>query len=196
MAMKNAVLTTDFSSLYDELESKSRALESLGRSQEKYGDFLSPLMEFCLPEEIIIAWKRFRNLNEATDGKRSLEQLLSFLNKEVRGEQLIRFQQFRTCPIRFCFWFLKKTGYLAKIRSGLGNCSDVGPNLLEHISDILDSFRSYPTGVSADIEKAFHQLGISFEQRDFSRFFYPKEGDPSGGSPSLGECGFHAPEVP
>ncbi|GFU87567.1 DUF1758 domain-containing protein [Trichonephila clavipes] len=99
MAMKNAVLTTDFSSLYDELESKIRALESLGRSQEKYGDFLSPLVEFCLPEEILIAWERFRNLNEATDGKRSLEQLLSFLNKEVRGEQLIRFQQFRTCPI-------------------------------------------------------------------------------------------------
>ncbi|GFU87568.1 uncharacterized protein TNCV_2934901 [Trichonephila clavipes] len=52
-----------------------------------------------------------------------------------------------------------------------------GPNLLEHISDILDSFRSYPIGVSAGIEKAFHQLGISFEQRDFLRFFYPKEGE-------------------
>ncbi|GFY65961.1 integrase catalytic domain-containing protein [Trichonephila inaurata madagascariensis] len=90
--MKNAVsgrATTVLSSLYDELESKIRALESLGRTQEKYGDFLSPLVESYLPEEILIAWERFRNLNEATDGKRSLEQLLSFLNKEVRGKQLI-----------------------------------------------------------------------------------------------------------
>ncbi|GFY47683.1 uncharacterized protein TNIN_428211 [Trichonephila inaurata madagascariensis] len=71
-------------SLYDELESKIRALESLGRTQEKYGDFLSPLVESCLPDEILIAWERFRNLNEATDGKRSLKQLLSFHNKEVR----------------------------------------------------------------------------------------------------------------
>ncbi|GFU39956.1 DUF1758 domain-containing protein [Trichonephila clavipes] len=77
--------------IYDELESKIRALESFGRTQEKYGDFLSLLVESCLPEEILIAWERFRNLNEATDAWKtcSLEQLLSFLNKEVRGEQLI-----------------------------------------------------------------------------------------------------------
>ncbi|GFS37439.1 uncharacterized protein TNIN_416811 [Trichonephila inaurata madagascariensis] len=91
MVIKNAVsgrATTDLPSLY-ELESKIRALENLGRTQEKYGDFLSPLAESCLPEEILIAWERFRNLNEATDGKCSLEQLLRFLNKEVHGEQLI-----------------------------------------------------------------------------------------------------------
>ncbi|GFY71317.1 DUF5641 domain-containing protein [Trichonephila inaurata madagascariensis] len=82
---------TDFPSLYDQLESKIKALESLGRTQVKYGDLLSPLVESCLPEEILIAWERFRNLNEATDGKHSQEQLLSFLNKEVRGEQLIEF---------------------------------------------------------------------------------------------------------
>ncbi|GFY79050.1 integrase catalytic domain-containing protein [Trichonephila inaurata madagascariensis] len=42
MVMKNAVsgrATTDLPSLYDELESKIRALESLGRTQEKYGDY-------------------------------------------------------------------------------------------------------------------------------------------------------------
>ncbi|GFY46696.1 integrase catalytic domain-containing protein [Trichonephila inaurata madagascariensis] len=94
--MKNAVsgrATTDLPSLYGELESKIRALESLGRTLEKYGDFLSSLVESCLPEEILIVWERFRNLNEATDGKGSLEQLLSFLNK-VRGEQLIELARF------------------------------------------------------------------------------------------------------
>ncbi|GFW59027.1 uncharacterized protein TNCV_2831331 [Trichonephila clavipes] len=44
--MKNAVsgrTKTDLSALYDELEGKLRSLESLGRTQEKYGDFLTPL---------------------------------------------------------------------------------------------------------------------------------------------------------
>ncbi|GFT06170.1 integrase catalytic domain-containing protein [Trichonephila clavipes] len=52
-----------------------------------------------------------------------------------------------------------------------------GPNLLEQIPDILDRFRSYPIGISVDIEKAFLQLGITPEHSDFLRFFYPKEGE-------------------
>ncbi|GFW38359.1 hypothetical protein TNCV_1332121 [Trichonephila clavipes] len=45
--MKNAVsgrTKTDLPTLYDELEGKLRSLESLGRTQEKYGDFLTPLL--------------------------------------------------------------------------------------------------------------------------------------------------------
>ncbi|GFU18036.1 integrase catalytic domain-containing protein [Nephila pilipes] len=48
MVMKNADTgrsKTDLPALYDELEAKIRALESLGRTQEKFGDFLSPLVE-------------------------------------------------------------------------------------------------------------------------------------------------------
>ncbi|GFW24141.1 DUF1758 domain-containing protein [Trichonephila clavipes] len=54
LVMKNAVsgrTKTDLSALYDELEGKLRSLESLGRTQEKYGVFLTPLVESCLPEE-------------------------------------------------------------------------------------------------------------------------------------------------
>ncbi|XP_035229447.1 uncharacterized protein LOC118201449 [Stegodyphus dumicola] len=64
LVMKNAVTgraKTDLPSLYDELEGKLRALESLGRTQEKYGDFLTPLVESCLPEEVLMAWERSRN---------------------------------------------------------------------------------------------------------------------------------------
>ncbi|GFW08695.1 integrase catalytic domain-containing protein [Trichonephila clavipes] len=50
-----------------------------------------------------------------------------------------------------------------------------GPNLIEQIPDILDRFRRYPIGLSADIEKAFLQLGITPKHRDFLRFFYPDE---------------------
>ncbi|GFU57405.1 uncharacterized protein TNCV_3635841 [Trichonephila clavipes] len=70
--MKNAVsgrTKTDLSTLYDELEGKLRSLESLGRTLEKYGDFLTPLVESCLPEEILMAWERKRNTE--TDAKGS-----------------------------------------------------------------------------------------------------------------------------
>ncbi|GFW96102.1 uncharacterized protein TNCV_958151 [Trichonephila clavipes] len=39
-----------------------------------------------------------------------------------------------------------------------------------------DRFRRYPIELSADIEKAFLQLGITPKHRDFLRFFYPGEG--------------------
>ncbi|GFX48669.1 DUF1758 domain-containing protein [Trichonephila clavipes] len=63
LVMKNAVsgrTKTDLSALYDELQGKLRSLESLGRTQEKYGDFLTPLVKSCLPEEILMAWERKR----------------------------------------------------------------------------------------------------------------------------------------
>ncbi|GFV75978.1 DUF1758 domain-containing protein [Trichonephila clavipes] len=72
LVMKNAVsgrTKTDLSALYDELEGKLRSLESLGRTQEKYGDFLTPLVESCLPEEILMVWERKRNTE--TDAKGS-----------------------------------------------------------------------------------------------------------------------------
>ncbi|GFY45634.1 integrase catalytic domain-containing protein [Trichonephila inaurata madagascariensis] len=39
--------------------------------------------------------------------------------------------------------------------------------------DIIDRFRLYPIGLSSDIEKAFLQLSIVPEHRDYLRFFLP-----------------------
>ncbi|GBN28277.1 hypothetical protein AVEN_260535-1 [Araneus ventricosus] len=93
MVMKNAVTgrsKTDLPVLYDELEAKIRALESLGRTQEKYGDFLSPLVESCLPEEVLVAWERSRNHSlTVTKESRTLEQLMNFLRQEVKGEEMV-----------------------------------------------------------------------------------------------------------
>ncbi|GFY02601.1 DUF1758 domain-containing protein [Trichonephila clavipes] len=78
--MKNAVsgrTKTDLSTLYDELEGKLQSLESLGRPQEKYGDFLTPLVESCLPEEILMAWERKRNTETDAKGSRTLEHLMT-----------------------------------------------------------------------------------------------------------------------
>ncbi|GFS99814.1 uncharacterized protein TNCV_1062711 [Trichonephila clavipes] len=75
--------------LYDELESKLRSLESLGKTQDKYGDFLTPLVESCLPEEVLVAWERNRNHQTESEGSRSLEQLMNFLQQEVKGEEMV-----------------------------------------------------------------------------------------------------------
>ncbi|GBM22771.1 hypothetical protein AVEN_238312-1 [Araneus ventricosus] len=89
MVMKNAAsgrTKTDLPVLCDELE----ALESLGRTQEKYGDFLSPLVESCLPEEILVAWERSRNMKDVSQvDDRSLEKLMNFLKQEVKGEEMV-----------------------------------------------------------------------------------------------------------
>ncbi|GFW71066.1 uncharacterized protein TNCV_191571 [Trichonephila clavipes] len=74
--------------LYDELESKLRSLESLGKTQDKYGDFLTPLVESCLPEEVLVVWERSRNHQTESEGSRSLEQLMNFLRQEVKGEMV------------------------------------------------------------------------------------------------------------
>ncbi|GFU02162.1 integrase catalytic domain-containing protein [Trichonephila clavipes] len=92
LVMKNAVKErskTDLTYMYEELEGKLRALESLGRTQEKYGDFLIPLVESCLPEETLLAWERSRN-HESTQNTRSLEHLMNFLRKEVQGEEMVQ----------------------------------------------------------------------------------------------------------
>ncbi|GFS84350.1 uncharacterized protein TNCV_4605641 [Trichonephila clavipes] len=46
----------------------------------------------------------------------------------------------------------------------LNDCLLKGPNL---IPDILDRFRMHPIGLSADIEKAFLQISVTPEHRDF-----------------------------
>lgn len=62
-----------------------------------------------------------------------------------------------------------------KGKPSLNQCLVKGPNLIELIPDILDKFRFFPVGVSADIEKAFLQLGISPKDRDYLRFYYPSD---------------------
>ncbi|GFT39838.1 DUF1758 domain-containing protein [Trichonephila clavipes] len=91
LVMKNAVsgrTKTDLSALYDELEGKLRSLESLGRTQEKYGD----LVESCLPEEILMAWERKRNTETDAKGSRTLEHLMTFLRLEVQGKRWCSWQ--------------------------------------------------------------------------------------------------------
>ncbi|GFT44317.1 putative RNA-directed DNA polymerase from transposon X-element [Trichonephila clavipes] len=60
-----------------------------------------------------------------------------------------------------------------KSQPSLNDCLNRGPSLNELIPDIIDRFRVYPIGLSSDIEKAFLQLSIIPEHRDYLRFSLP-----------------------
>ncbi|GFV93266.1 putative RNA-directed DNA polymerase from transposon X-element [Trichonephila clavipes] len=94
IVMKNAagLIKGDLSKLYDLLESKLMALESLGRTKEKFAEFLEPLVESCLPENVLRAWERSHSVEDSSpqDSACSLDKLLCFLRNEVKSEEMIK----------------------------------------------------------------------------------------------------------
>ena len=56
----------------------------------------------------------------------------------------------------------------------LNDCLETGPNLTPHVFEVLAKFRSYPVGLTADIEKAFHQISVNPADRDQLRFLWFK----------------------
>ncbi|GFS48800.1 integrase catalytic domain-containing protein [Trichonephila inaurata madagascariensis] len=92
--MKNAAgrIKVDLSKLYDLLENKLMALESLGRTKERFAEFLEPLVESCLPETVLRAWERSRSVEDSSlqDSARSLDKFLCFLRNEVQNEEMIK----------------------------------------------------------------------------------------------------------
>ncbi|KAJ8952841.1 hypothetical protein NQ317_009906 [Molorchus minor] len=86
------------STLYDEIESHLRSLETLGITSDKYAAMLYPLIESCLPECLIRVYQRFSGrLSDLSDDEvgvgmvdtldTRLKQLMKFLRNEVENEQ-------------------------------------------------------------------------------------------------------------
>ncbi|GFU16681.1 uncharacterized protein NPIL_110851 [Nephila pilipes] len=60
------------------------------KTQEKFADFLSPLVESYLSEEILVAWERSRNRGLTKNYEsRNLEHLMNFLRQKVKGEEMV-----------------------------------------------------------------------------------------------------------
>ena len=85
-------------SLYDQLETQLRSLESLGVAKDNYANMLLPLVESSLPDNVLRQWERERlsttELKKDEEGSSSpaerdqrLDLLLKFLRKEVEGEE-------------------------------------------------------------------------------------------------------------
>ncbi|XP_028172612.1 uncharacterized protein LOC114361684 [Ostrinia furnacalis] len=76
------------SSLYDQLTTQLRALETMGLTSDKYALLLFPLVESALPSDTLKAWERSRTGTLAYQGN-NLNNLLSFLKHEVESNQRI-----------------------------------------------------------------------------------------------------------
>ncbi|XP_072398292.1 uncharacterized protein [Diabrotica undecimpunctata] len=94
----------NISALYDMIESQLRSLETLGITADKYAAILYPLIESCLPEDMIRLWHRSSQFlrpyvsvsmenvaetAEVTTLEIRLSGLMSFLQSEVQYEQKI-----------------------------------------------------------------------------------------------------------
>jgi Protein of unknown function (DUF1759) len=85
------------STIYDEIESHLRALETLGVTQDQSAAFLYPLVESSLPVETIQAWQRSSMSgydgsltdNKAVDER--LKSLIKFIRSEVKGAERIAY---------------------------------------------------------------------------------------------------------
>ena len=58
----------------------------------------------------------------------------------------------------------------------LNSCLQAGPSLVNNLASVLLRFRMYKIGITADISKAFHQLLLTDEDRDLTRFLWKEEG--------------------
>lgn len=65
----------------------------------------------------------------------------------------------------------------AKIKNcySLNECLRAGPVLLEDLTKLLIRFRSHRIGLTADVEKAFLQIGLQDDSKDVTRFLWIKD---------------------
>ncbi|KFD64291.1 hypothetical protein M514_10104, partial [Trichuris suis] len=59
----------------------------------------------------------------------------------------------------------------------LNDCLETGPNLMQLLPNVMLQFRMRKIGVVADIRKAFLQIGVNPEDRDFLRFLWWEDVD-------------------
>ncbi|UYV75423.1 hypothetical protein LAZ67_13000216 [Cordylochernes scorpioides] len=92
--------TLTLESLYDQVESHLRALESLGVTTQPNASFLYPLVESSLPKDMLSIWQRSALAGYSEDEgelpisiDQRLQRLLEFLRREVKGEQRLEYMR-------------------------------------------------------------------------------------------------------
>ena len=88
--------TVPLSTMYDELESHLRSLETLGVTQEQSAAFLYPLVESSLPEDIVKVWQRstlsgYDDEHSDHPVNERLKSLMKFLRREVKGAERLSY---------------------------------------------------------------------------------------------------------
>ncbi|UYV61538.1 hypothetical protein LAZ67_1005212, partial [Cordylochernes scorpioides] len=76
----------------------------------------------------------------------------------------------QSTPVRPVF----NASFRTKGNPSLNDCLEVGPNMLENIPDIVTRFRLGPVAVTSDIRKAFLQIEVAEEDRNYLQFWWYK----------------------
>lgn len=62
-----------------------------------------------------------------------------------------------------------------KDQKSLNECMYRGPSMLEDLTSLLINFRTGKVGITADVERAFLQVGLQSDDRDVTRFLWVKD---------------------
>lgn len=89
LVLSNLNSKIEVGNLYDQMESQLRSLETLGVTSDKFSAMLYPLVESCLPEDLLRTWQRQPSFDADADLQTRLDALREFLRKEVDNEERI-----------------------------------------------------------------------------------------------------------
>ncbi|CAL1280117.1 unnamed protein product [Larinioides sclopetarius] len=183
----------------DNVKNKLQQLDMIERFQRnlvilsdgRYEVSLPFKLEYQLTDNKEQALKRHKRICKNIDEKNCLKEYSAIFNEwkalqiiervpvtEIRSDayylpHIPVFKEFSTTKIRPVFDASTRDSNGLSLNA----CLHRGPNMIELIPDVLDRFRTYPIGLSADIEKAFLQISVTPEHRNFLRFFFPHEDD-------------------
>lgn len=131
----------------------------------------------ALPSYKAMAWKRHQSMMQRLNRNGLLQEYQNIFDdwEEKRIIERIPSHQLSESGCYLPHRPVVKTGSsTTKIRPIFdASAKEKGWNLIEDIPDMLDRFRRNSVGVTADIEKAFLQLEVNSDHRDFLRFFNP-----------------------
>ncbi|GFV48660.1 integrase catalytic domain-containing protein [Trichonephila clavipes] len=146
--LDNKLLSSNRKLAENRLESTKRKLIATGKFEEY--------------QDVLDLWLSGKIIEEVNDDKENFVHYLP--HRPVIKENC-------TSKIRPVFDASART----KGSPFLNDCLEKGPNFIEVIPTILNRFRKYKIGVISDIEKAFLQIGVREQDRDFLRFMWVKE---------------------
>ncbi|GFU73608.1 integrase catalytic domain-containing protein [Trichonephila clavipes] len=143
--MDNKLLSSNRKLAENRLESTKRKLIATGKFEEY--------------QDVLDLWLSGKIIEEVNDDKENFVHYLP--HRPVIKEN-------STSKIRPVFDASART----KGSPSLNDCLEKSPNFIEVIPTILNRFRKYKIWVISDIEKAFLQIGVREQDRDFLRFMW------------------------
>ena len=170
-----------------------------GMTKDKNGSWEAPL-PFCheireLPSSRDYAMKHLKSTFRTLDKKPSMNiQYFDFMQKifdlghaEVVPAENLKFDEPCWYLPHLGIYHPKKTDKIRVVFDLAAECDGIslnklllpGPDLTNSLLGVLIRFRQDPVAIVADIEQMFHSFKVKKEHRDFLRFLWYKNNDPT-----------------